>query len=164
MHLVRADATLLEAALAGDDALAAAIGVPVVSGWASFVEALAAVRNHVVSHPDSVEWGTRFFVDGDPPAVVGWGGFKGAPVDGTVELGYEISADVQGRGLATAAVRAMLDEAFADPDVDRVMAHTLAEPNASNHILEKLGFTRTAELMDGDQPVWRFESERSPLP
>ena len=72
--------------------------------------------------------------------LVGWGGFKGPPVEGAVEIGYEIAASRQGRGLATDAVRAMLAEAFADPAVTTVLAHTLPEPNASNHLLRKAGF------------------------
>ena len=71
------------------------------------------MRDSLAADPARVEWGPRFFVDGEPDSVVGWGGFKGPPVDGTVEIGYEIAAGVQGRGFATAAARAMVIEAFA---------------------------------------------------
>jgi RimJ/RimL family protein N-acetyltransferase len=160
MKLVRAELDLLEAALEDDQALSEAIGYPVVPGWATFKDALGVVRDTLAADPAWVEWGPRFFVDTNPESVVGWGGFKGPPADGTVEIGYEIAADLQGRGLATAATRAMLVEAFASPEVERVIAHTLAEPNASNHILEKLGFQKVATVQDGDQPVWRYELER----
>ena len=81
----------------------------------------------------SSAWGSRFFVtDADPLELVGWGGFKGPPNDGVVELGYEIAEPRQGRGLATAATRAMVEEAAADEGVRIVIARTLAEPNASN--------------------------------
>ncbi len=52
----------------------------------------------------------------------------------------------QGRGLATAAVRELLREAFAAPDVERVTARTLAEPGPSVRVLEKSGFATS----DGD--------------
>jgi RimJ/RimL family protein N-acetyltransferase len=159
MKLIRAEVDLIEAALQGDEALSTAIGYPVVPGWATFKEALRMMRDSLAADPARVEWGPRFFVDGEPDSVVGWGGFKGPPVDGTVEIGYEIAAGVQGRGFATAAARAMVIEAFASPEVEMVIAHTLAEPNASNHILEKLGFQKVATVMDDNQPVWRYELE-----
>jgi [ribosomal protein S5]-alanine N-acetyltransferase len=65
---------------------------------------------------------------------------QGPPKDGAVELGFEIAEARRGRGLATAATQAMLAEAFADDRVTEVIAHTLAERNASNRVLEKAGF------------------------
>ena len=38
------------------------------------------------------------------------------------------------------AVRAMLDEAYADPTVEAVIAHTLPEHNPSTRVLERAGF------------------------
>jgi RimJ/RimL family protein N-acetyltransferase len=174
VRLVAADLRLLEAALAGDAALSEALGahaglgsspnepprpVEVAPGWNSFPEALRHVRDSVAANPASVEWGTRLFVDdaADPPVMVGWGGFKGAPSpEGEVELGYEIAEGLRGRGLATAAVEAMLDVAAAAPGVRSVIAHTLAERNASVRVLEKTGFELDTEIEDPDDgPVWR---------
>jgi RimJ/RimL family protein N-acetyltransferase len=160
MRLVRAEIPLLDAALAGDDALAGALGCAVVPGWATFAEALAPTRDGLLGVPDGAAWGPRLFVAGDPPELVGWGGFKGPPRDGTVELGYEIAASRRRRGLATAAVQAMLAEAFAAADVTRVIAHTLAHRNASNRLLERLGFTFDGEVAAGDEVTWRFALAR----
>ena len=121
-----ADAPLLDAALAGTRALEDALGVAVVHGWDVFPASIGRIRAQVAADPGSTRWGTRFFVAGEPPALVGWGGFKGPPRDGTVELGYAVAPAREGRGLATAAVRAMLEEAFADPRVRSVIAHTAA--------------------------------------
>ena len=102
---------------------------------------------------------------GEPPELVGWGGFKGPPRDGTVELGYAVAPAREGRGLATAAVRAMLRDAFADPGVHAVIAHTLPEPGPSPRVLEKAGFTRTGEVTgDHGEPVWRFRILDGALP
>jgi [ribosomal protein S5]-alanine N-acetyltransferase len=158
--LVRADVLLMDAAIAGDDALAMALRHAVVPGWASFREALKPTRDALHMDPDSAEWGTRFFVTGDPPELVGWGGFKGAPHDGVVELGYEIAESRRGRGLATAATHAMLDEAWADASVDAVVAHTLAERNASTRVLEKAGFELDAETTEDGMDVWRWRLPR----
>ena len=77
-----------------------------------------------------------------------------------VELGYEIAESMRGRGLATAAARAMAAEAFDDDDVTAVIAHTLPEPNASNHILEQLGFRHDGERVERGETVWRFVLHR----
>ena len=160
IRLTPADLDLMDAALAGDDSLAAALNHDVVPGWVSFTDALGPTRDALARDPGRAAWGARLFVAGDPPELVGWGGFKGAPQDGVVELGYEIAEARQNRGLATDAVRAMLAEAFADDEVSTVIAHTLAEPNASNRVLEKAGFERTGEDEEDGVKIWRWEIAR----
>ncbi len=156
MRLVRAELPLMDAALAGDDALATALGCEVVPGWATFVEALPPTRDGLVGQADGAAWGPRLFVADDPERLVGWGGFKGPPRDGTVELGYEIAESCRRRGYATAAAQAMVEEAFADERVTQVIAHTLPERNPSNHLLERLGFSFDGEVREGDETAWRF--------
>ena len=160
VRLVRAELHLMDAALAGDEVVAEALGHRVVPGWVTFTEALGPTRDAVAADPSGSTWGTCFFVAGDPPELVGWGGFKGPPRDGIVELGYEIAESRWGRGLATAATRAMLAEAFADDEVTLVIAHTLPERNASNRVLEKAGFVYDGEAREGGEVVWRFSHAR----
>jgi [ribosomal protein S5]-alanine N-acetyltransferase len=164
IRLVEADLALIDAALDGDAALSQALGVAVADGWTVFPASLRRLRDALAADPAAARWGTRLFVLDAPPTLVGWGGFKGPPdADGVVELGYALAPAFRGRGLATAAVEAMLDEAFAAPDVRAVIAHTLAERNASGRVLEKAGFTRDGVIgaQDGG-PQWRYRLERSP--
>jgi RimJ/RimL family protein N-acetyltransferase len=162
VRLVRPGLALLEAAAEGDDALAARLGVPVAPGWVSFGDALLHTRDRVAADPGDPRWGACFFVATEPEELVGWGGFKGAPdTAGRVEIGYEIAPARQGRGLATAAAGAMVADAFADPAVRRVIAHTLPEPNASNHILGKLGFRFDGDALERGKPVWRWALPRA---
>jgi [ribosomal protein S5]-alanine N-acetyltransferase len=160
IRLVRAELDLMDAALAGDDSLARALGHDVVAGWATFTRALKRTRDALAAYPEGSAWGARLFVAGDPPELVGWGGFKGPPKDGVVELGYEIAAARRGRGLATAATRAMLAEAFADEQVTVVIAHTQAERNASTRVLEKAGFRYDGNAQEDGHVVWRFSLAR----
>lgn len=155
IRLVPATVALLDAAIAGDAALGEALGCPVVPGWASFREALPVVRAAVAADGD--RWGPRLILAGEPPELVGWGGFKGPPSSGAVEIGYEIAEGCQGRGLATAAARAMVAEAFAAPAVRAVTAHTLPEPNASNRVLTKVGFQHRGSDVEEGQTTWRYE-------
>jgi RimJ/RimL family protein N-acetyltransferase len=156
VRLIRPDSDLLEAAVAGDDALARALGHAVAPGWATFTGALRQERD---ARRDAA-WGPRFFATAEPPELVGWGGFKGPPADGVVELGYEIAESRRGRGLAKAATRAMVSEAFADRRVRAVIAHTLPERNASTRVLESTGFRLDGEEREGETAVWRFSLSR----
>ena len=128
-----------------------------------FPAALERVRDALAGDPHSARWGPRLFVVDEPRMLVGWGGFKGPPGDdGAVEIGYAVAPGWEGRGVATAAVRQLLREAWAAPDVGRVLAHTLPGPGASVRVLEKTGFARDGENLDGDVGVvWRFRLDRS---
>jgi len=54
----------------------------------------------------------------------------------------------------------MVSEAFADTRVTAVIAHTLAERNASNRVLENVGFRYDREAHDDGELVWRFTLAR----
>lgn len=132
-----------------------------------FPGALERARHALATDPSGGRWGPRLFVIDAPRTLVGWGGFKGAPdADGAVEIGYAVTPAWEGRGVATSAVAALLREAWDAPEVRCVVAHTLPEPNASVRVLEKSGFGRDGENLDGDVgEVWRFRRDRgSPAP
>jgi [ribosomal protein S5]-alanine N-acetyltransferase len=74
-----------------------------------------------------------------------------------VEIGYEIAPEHRGRGFATEAARALIDYSFAHSEVSAVVAHTLAETNASNTVLRKVGMSFVDEI-DNEEvgKVWRW--------
>ena len=161
IRLLTPDLALLDAAVAGAPALAGALGHDVAEGWDVFEGAVAHARDAVAADPASTRWGTRLFLSEDEPVMlVGWGGFKGPPQDGAVELGYAVAPAWRGRGVASAAVQEMLHEAWADPAVQAVVAHTLAEPNASVRVLENAGFERTGEHVEDGTAVWAWRLQR----
>jgi ribosomal-protein-alanine N-acetyltransferase len=57
-------------------------------------------------------------------------------------LGYWVTADRNGRGLATAAVHGIIHEAFLDLRLHRIEAGTLLHNIASQRVLERNGFVR----------------------
>lgn len=86
----------------------------------------------------------------------------GGPDDsGAVEIGYEIAPEHRNRGFANEAAQAMIGYAFDHEEVQTVVAHTLAETNASNGVLRKAGMTFVAET---DHPevgkTWRWRLSR----
>lgn len=161
IELVTPDLALLDAAIDDRGALRRLIGGDVAEGWNGFSEALRRTRDGVAADPGSTRWGTRLFVLREPRALIGWGGFKGSPREGVIELGYEIAPSWRGRGLATAAVQELLREAFRAPEVRTVIAHTQAEPGPSARVLEKAGFVREGEVPDDEVgTAWRYRLER----
>jgi RimJ/RimL family protein N-acetyltransferase len=158
---VTADLSLIQAAIGDRPALARALGCELADGWDPFPGAMRRTRDALAADPAAARWGTRLFVLADPPTLVGWGGFKGAPRAGNVEIGYAVAPGWQNRGIATAAVAALLTEAFAAPEVDSVIAHTLPGPNASTRVLEKTGFAHETDVIDLEAgTAWRFRLSR----
>ena len=161
VRLVTPDLALLDAAIDGGPALEEALGCDVAEGWDVFGQALGRIRDAVAADPASTRWGTRLFVLETPRTLVGWGGFKGPPRDGVVELGYAISPSWEGRGIATAAVGELLRDAYGDREVRGVIAHTLPETGPSVRVLGKSGFAyESAVLTDGVGTTWRFRHDR----
>jgi RimJ/RimL family protein N-acetyltransferase len=138
----------------------------VAENWVVFPAALQHVRDAVAADPADARWGPRLYLVDAPRTLVGWGGFKGPPdEEGAVEIGYAIAPAWEGRGIATAAVAALLEQAWADPRVRRVRAHTLPGPNGSIRVLAKNGFYRDGENLDGDVGVvWRLCINRGATP
>ena len=155
---------LLDAAIDDRAALERSLDCAVADGWFVFPASLQRSRDVLAVDPASARWGPRLFVVDAPRTLVGWGGFKGPPdCNGAVEIGYAIAPAWEGRGVATAAAGALVAEAWATPEVRAVQAHTLPGPAGASsvRVLEKLGFTRDGENLDGDVGVvWRFRLDR----
>ena len=109
-------------------------------------------------HPEQAPWWMQLFLVDH--ALVGSGGFVGPPVEGVVEIGYEIAPEFRGRGYATAAAQAMIDRARVG-GANTVVAHTLAQHNPSTGVLQKLGFRFVGEMPDDENgAIWRWELSR----
>ena len=147
-----------EAALLADpEAFTRATGLALADGWLAFPEALGHVVEQARVGP--AEWGSQLVVDLETSTVVGLGGFKGPPAGGAVEVGYSVAPAHRGRGHARTAVAAWLDQAAA-AGVTAVLAHTLAQANASTRVLERCGFARVATVTDDELgDLWRWRRD-----
>jgi len=97
-------------------------------------------------------YGPYFMVRKADGAVVGE---IGAGLDGaTAQVGYTVVEPSWGQGYATEALGALLARLLADPEIERVVAETLAGHGASRRVMEKAGMrlhgTRAGEV-DGEQ-------------
>src|SRR5690606_7639420 len=94
---------------------------------------------------------------------IGLGGYVGVPdPNGQVEIGYGIAPAYRGQGYATEAAQAMINNAFAHDSVQTVIAHTLAEQNASVQVLTKCGL-RVVDTIESPEEgnIWRWAITRS---
>ncbi|MFQ5748439.1 MAG: GNAT family N-acetyltransferase [Planctomycetota bacterium] len=93
--------------------------------------------------------------------LIGICGFKGPPgADGTVEVGYGILPEFRRLGYATEATRGMIDRAFSQPGVSRVVAETLPELRASQGVLRRIGFRLLGP--GSEEGTLRYELRRAP--
>lgn len=102
-----------------------------------------------LDHPNQWEWYTIWIIERKDGSKVGDLCFKGLSDDGSVEIGYGISAEHQGRGYATEAVDAAVSWALSQSKVRRVEAETEPDNKASQRVLEKCGFNPTG--MTGEE-------------
>lgn len=89
--------------------------------------------------------------------VVGTCAFPAAPRAGRVEIAYFTFPSFEGRGIATAMAGALIALARTAQPAIEIFAHTRAEPNASNRVLQNLGFTLAGTLDHPEEgAVWEW--------
>ena len=94
------------------------------------------LENVVDSKPE-----THFAIDVDGEAVGGIGFTVQQDVDHrSAEIGYWLGEEFWGRGLATQALVAVTEYAFANFDLCRLYAHVFEWNAASRRVLEKAGY------------------------
>lgn len=143
--LLRTSGDILRADVEGPASLAAALGVAVSAEWPPSSEYDADAINYMISllerEPAAYDWGFRYIVRKEPtPTVIGAGGYTGPAKDGAIEIGYSICPSDRRRGFATETTQALIDAAFGNSDVERVIAHTLPDLVSSIGVLENCGF------------------------
>jgi len=100
---------------------------------------------------------SRLFIvhhDGSPAGLAALSEIDRA--DATANVWYLISPDQQGKGLATAAVRAVVDKAFNEMGLATLTAWVTAGNEASCRLLERVGFApagilRRGSCLDGER-------------
>lgn len=70
-----------------------------------------------------------------------------------ISVGSRLRECQWGHGFATEATRLMVDYLYGETDIEIITASTMIENKASAHVLEKVGFIRTARSVEED---WGF--------
>lgn len=157
IEVLAADVEHLRAVLSGREVFEERFGLSVEDGLDVFPGALEHCLATLENGEADPVWGPHLFVDRDRRRVVGFGGYKGPPNQGVVEIGYALAPPARGRGMATGAVRQLVRVAR-QRGATTCIAHTLPEPNASTAVLARCGFARVGEVVDPeDGRVWRWE-------
>ncbi len=116
------------------------------------LDILAALYHDLAVNPG---WGSWFIIRAG--TIVGNCSLTEPPENASCFIGYSINPGSQGRGYATAAVTSMLVLLRAH-DISVVRAETSATNRASQAVLAKCDFVRTAERFDpedGDLVTWQ---------
>jgi len=146
MRLVPATVALARAELANRAAFSRLLSASVPDQWPPemLADALPTFLEWIEAAPDLAGWYVWYAMIRRPDSAAdilgASAGFKGPPEDGTVEIGYSVLPQFQGRGYATEMVRSLTEWAFRQPGVDTIIAQTAATNMASLRVLEKTGF------------------------
>jgi ribosomal-protein-serine acetyltransferase len=136
-------AELTEVIAANREHLATWLPWAETQGFQDSVEYLDLKRLQVEAN-DGFE--TAVVLDGE---IAGGVGFHRVDwVNRSTSIGYWLAADAQGRGLMTAAVTALLDYAFFEWDLHRVVIEVIVGNERSQAIPERLGFRQEAILRE----------------
>jgi RimJ/RimL family protein N-acetyltransferase len=141
-------------------------GAAAPDGWPVKREMFEYAVARLKEHPEEAEWLVYLFFEAG--ALVGSGGYHGPPDNRTVEIGYEIAPEFQGKGRGTAAVKELLRHAATTKAVDTVIGKTSLRQNdesarASGIILENLDFKDFGPVPDpatgGFVRQWQWDVE-----
>lgn len=92
--------------------------------------------------------------DGEIAGVAGFHGFDWQ--NRATTIGYWLAADRQGRGLMTAAVRALVAHAFAERELHRIEIAAAVENARSRAIPERLGFRAEGMRREAERDGERY--------
>jgi RimJ/RimL family protein N-acetyltransferase len=151
MRLVPATVALAQAELTDRAEFARLLSATVPDEWPPEIlaDALPLFLEWIKAAPEQIGWYVWYAMirtpGEEPDTLAASGGFKGPPQEGTVEIGYSVLPSYQGQGCATEMVQALIDWAFAQSGVLRVIAETTEDNAASMRLLRRLGFTRSEE-------------------
>ncbi len=115
-----------------------------ILGRAATPEETYAEWRRRLDHQSDATRGLGYWAGFEEGGFVGW--WSASAFEAHPELsgvGYRLRRAAWGRGLATEGARLMVDRAFEDPSVERVVASTMAVNVGSRRVLEKVGFAHT---------------------
>jgi ribosomal-protein-serine acetyltransferase len=129
-----------------------------VGRWMPWIELTNSIEDErawletVTADPSSLDGG-GIFVDG---AYAGGIGLSIGPFGVGGEIGYWIGSAYEGRGLVTAACRALIDIGFRERGLHRITIRAGVDNERSRAIPERLGFRREGLEREGGRGMGRY--------
>ena len=111
-------------------------------------EAIQQLYGDLFTHKESIILAIRLRETGELAGLAEFYGLR-APLH-KVSTGYRLRERWWGHGLATEAARLMVSYLYDETDIEIVTASTMVENAGSAHVLEKVGFIRTARAVEED--------------
>lgn len=130
--------------------------------WTEFgLDPFKYVLERIKDAPENAIWWNWLPILVSENTLIGNCGYKGPPVDGVVEIGYEVARDYRGLGYATEMASTLVAHAFTQPEVHTIHAHTLPEENDSVRVLRKCGFHFASRVEDPDDgTIWKWQLDK----
>ena len=126
--------------------------VPATTGPASIREFIRATRRQVAEND-----GLQLAIVADGGAIAGVVGVHRIDwANRSTTIGYWLSADAQGRGTMTAAVRALVDHAFRGWGLNRVEISAAVDNARSRAVPERLGFREEGVRREAERHAGRY--------
>ena len=163
MELIAGTPQMLRAEMQSHQALATALGATIPDAWPPGEHAGAGsfFVEQIELHPHFFGWLAWYGVVLQARTLVGSVGFKGIPEHGRVELGYSVLEAHQNMGYASEMVRALVDWAHAQGQVDTVVANAVATNGASIRVLTRNGFAQVGGLNEYNELAFENVKLRS---
>lgn len=161
--MINATPAILEGVLKGGNILQDMLDIKVPDQWTEFGDtSFTYALEKVQEDTSSTIWWSWLPILVSENMLIGNCGYKGAPREGEVEIGYEVARDYRRQGFATEMAKALVENAFQYAEVQTVLAHTLAEENESVSVLRKCGFEFSGQVVDPeDGPIWRWHQQKT---
>lgn len=124
------------------------LGVRVPDDWygSEVLDIFPMYAQMLIDDSSQLGWGVWLMIHIANSTLIGDLGFLGKPDRaGTVEMGYEVLSAYRQQGLAFEAVEALVNFAFTQPELKRIIAHSPEDHVASIRILEKLGMQQISK-------------------
>jgi [ribosomal protein S5]-alanine N-acetyltransferase len=104
------------------------------------LDAVTFFRTTALANPDAAGWMAHYVVRDDQ--LVASAGFFGPPADGAVEIGYSVCQMYRRQGIATQAIRALIEQAET-ASVTMMQARVRPDNEPSIRALVSTGFAQT---------------------
>lgn len=96
------------------------------------------INTHIARHGFGL-WAAELKAAGRVAGFIGLAHVEDLPMGPVIEMGWRLSPDTWGQGLASEGAKAALDWAFANLDADEIVAFTAETNLASQGVMRKIG-------------------------